>query len=1098
MPVAGAHAAVPGVFVGRSEQVAELLEWLNPGGSQGAAVSGVVGLPGVGKTALARHAAGQAVERGWFAGGAVMVDLHGYDPKGRIEPAQVFGPLLRALGVPDGQVPAAAGEQAATYHQLLATAAERHRPVLLLLDNVSGQRQIAELLPVHRMHRVLITSRHSLDDPVSALLELGILSPDEAVSLVSQVLRRRHQGDHRVAEWPEQAAVLAELCGRLPLALRIAAALLSDDPGLTVPELVTDLADPPARLAGLAHGDIAVAAAFDLSWRHLSGRDEQAARLLRLMTVNPGADISTEAAAVVAGQSEGDVRRQLRALRHAHLIEPGTAPRRWSMHDLIRLYADELSSAHADEDDRDAALGLLLDFYREMTSDAGAWVSSRAGSQPMASRFGSRGQAMAWLDSEQANLIPAARAARQVGRWRHVTALAQNLQQYLELRHFIEEWTGLARLAVGAARHIGPAQEAAAVSNLGCALRVARLFDGSVSCLKHARDLAAAHGDRHGEGTVLHNLGLTYFQMGKYAEAEECHRRDLAICMAVGDRHGAATSMVALGDTLRKLEQFTGAIEMFTRAAAELRDCGDTRGVMNAQANLALTWLDWRPDGKERAGYVIWLLCQSLKAARDLDDGYAQAVAFLNLGEAYLSRCQACHPQASRDCSRRAAEMFRSLGDRFLEANALLNLGKVEAALGEAVAARSHLRQGADIFGSLGESEREERGRELLEHMSTLVLNPECQHQSQAEIEYREWLGDLPDSVLRDEDARLDEYLFDGTTVFPQVVVDLAQEALRHREHSVPGQPEEDASARASAAVSLESVAAGSRPVVLLLEVLAVTDPEGVDRGFLYAAGAPESRQAIDEAITTLESASLIQCEAGGNIVAAGPLVHRAIRDHVIQQERVSGAAAHVAIVLRAEFPVRITPAAGTGHMLRFSRQIDAVWAAMRPALEGGEREGLAEIMQLRGWQVVQGTMILSRGAHEAAVSAAADVIINLATAVLDDCERLLGLHHAETLRAANNLAGAYGQAGRYDQACALLAQVLRSVGPVAQPDPEILFIRHNLGFMQLKAGRPKRALHIFREVLADRERILGSDHPDTRETRQLLEMAEEERQAHN
>ena len=42
-------------------------------------VSAVAGLAGVGKTALAIQAAHAAREAGWFPGGVLFIDLHGYD-----------------------------------------------------------------------------------------------------------------------------------------------------------------------------------------------------------------------------------------------------------------------------------------------------------------------------------------------------------------------------------------------------------------------------------------------------------------------------------------------------------------------------------------------------------------------------------------------------------------------------------------------------------------------------------------------------------------------------------------------------------------------------------------------------------------------------------------------------------------------------------------------------------------------------------------------------------------------------------------------------------------------------------------------------------
>ena len=97
---------------------------------------------------------------------------------------------------------------------------------------------------------------------------------------------------------------------------------------------------------GSGTGGPSVAAAFELSYRRL---DETAARVFRLLPVNPGPDMSTAAAAVLADLPVSQVRRVLAGLARAHLVEaaPGAAGR-WRMHDLLRLYAQRLSDEHAE------------------------------------------------------------------------------------------------------------------------------------------------------------------------------------------------------------------------------------------------------------------------------------------------------------------------------------------------------------------------------------------------------------------------------------------------------------------------------------------------------------------------------------------------------------------------------------------------------------------------------------------------------------------------------------------------------------------------------------------------------------------------------
>jgi Mrp family chromosome partitioning ATPase len=85
-------------FTGRQAELAQVAELLDPAAGSGMlVVSAVAGLAGVGKTALAVHTAHAAREVGWFAGGVLFIDLHGYD-ENPVLAGQALDALLRALG----------------------------------------------------------------------------------------------------------------------------------------------------------------------------------------------------------------------------------------------------------------------------------------------------------------------------------------------------------------------------------------------------------------------------------------------------------------------------------------------------------------------------------------------------------------------------------------------------------------------------------------------------------------------------------------------------------------------------------------------------------------------------------------------------------------------------------------------------------------------------------------------------------------------------------------------------------------------------------------------------------------------------------------
>ncbi|MFD0570711.1 AAA family ATPase [Kitasatospora gansuensis] len=86
-------------FTGRETQLDQILAVLRP--EETAATVVVTGLAGMGKTELVLQAAHRAQqEDGWFPGGVLFVDLHGYDPVHKVSPKRALATLLRALGVP--------------------------------------------------------------------------------------------------------------------------------------------------------------------------------------------------------------------------------------------------------------------------------------------------------------------------------------------------------------------------------------------------------------------------------------------------------------------------------------------------------------------------------------------------------------------------------------------------------------------------------------------------------------------------------------------------------------------------------------------------------------------------------------------------------------------------------------------------------------------------------------------------------------------------------------------------------------------------------------------------------------------------------------
>jgi hypothetical protein len=369
-----ALSGLPGktpAFTGRHQELDFLRQALAPrSGNSEAPPAGVVttvsGIAGIGKTELVLRAAHIALAEGWFPGGVLFADLASHDPTCRRDASQVLEGFLRALGVPRRHIPLGLADRSQLYTALLATLAKEDRRILVVIDAASRE-QAAPLMPRDSQARAVVTCRGMLRLPGARALDLSVLPTDETVELLRRILAMAQTGDTRVADEPDDAARIADLCGGLPLAVRIAGALLAEDPGRPLATMAADLDDKHTRLDEMSYPGGAVRAAFDLSYRQL---DAEGARLFRLLPLNPGPDISAPAAAVLAGTSPAAARRTLTAL--AQLIEQRAEPGLWRMHDLVRLYADEHGRAHAEADGRAAARVRLLGYHAAATGAADA------------------------------------------------------------------------------------------------------------------------------------------------------------------------------------------------------------------------------------------------------------------------------------------------------------------------------------------------------------------------------------------------------------------------------------------------------------------------------------------------------------------------------------------------------------------------------------------------------------------------------------------------------------------------------------------------------------------------------------------------------
>jgi DNA-binding SARP family transcriptional activator len=688
--------AAPGHFTGRQTE----LEWLSgllqqPDIAAGCAgtvvISAIDGMAGIGKTALAVHAAHRLAEA--FPDGQLFIDLHGYTrghpPR---EPGQVLEWLLRALGVSIGQVPEDTEARAALYRQRLADTR-----TLILLDNALDEAQVRPLLPAASGCMVLVTSRRrlkGLDDAHS--LSLDVLPPADAVALL-----RAMSGPDRI---PCDDAVLGEiahLCGLLPLALRIAWALVRHRPAWSLEHLAGLLRDQHRRVSALADGERDLATVFDLSYTSLDARHRL---LLRRLALAPGPDADAYAASALLECDPQAATKLLEGLVDHNLLI-AYAPGRYRLHDLIRAH----TAALADKDpdcERNSALDRLLHYYAHTAQSASITIaryprSAPDGPAPAYARAPTGPDAgRVWLRTERDNLEAAHAHAHACDLDENVVALAAGLAEILLTDGPLTQALELHRAAAATAqRHGWSTAHATALTDLAVAQRCAGDSPTAVNTASQALEIHRAAGDQLGQAVALLNLGIARLWAGDRPGGDDALTQALAIYRAVGNHHGEAAALLNLGCMWASAGDRPGAEDAFTRALENYRAVGNHHGEASALANLG----DMRRLAGDLKG-ASDAFARALKIFRAAGHRIGEATALTELASVWRL---AGNPPAAVDAVSRALEIFRAAGSRHNESWAFNHYAAAVAASGDTPLALVLYRQALAMNRELNKPDEE-------------------------------------------------------------------------------------------------------------------------------------------------------------------------------------------------------------------------------------------------------------------------------------------------------------------------------------------------------------------------------------------------------
>ncbi|MEU1570147.1 BTAD domain-containing putative transcriptional regulator [Streptomyces collinus] len=611
-------------------------------GPTAASVVVISGTPGVGKTTFAVHHAHRIASS--FPDGQLFVNLCGFHPHApAVDPGTVLHGFLTALGVPAQRIPEDTPARSTLFRSLLAD-----RRILLVLDNARDEQQVRPLLPAGAGCLTLITSRNQLPGLIATdgakPLTLALPSQTEA----HQALERR-LGSERLAAEPTATAEIIRLCGRLPLAMAVVAARAELDPSFPLHAIVDDLQH--------THGDLDAFTGFDastdvrtvFSWSYRS-LDEHAARLFRFLALHPGPHITAPAAAGLVGLPLARTRRALAALTGSCLVEQ-PLPGRYSLHDLLRCYAGELTQIHDAAQERHHATLRVLDHYmftayeanQLLKQDTTAELDLGAPGPGVApEKFTGVKQATRWFTAEHRVLTALLHSAVSQQLDHHTTGLAWSLKEHLQRQEFWPE---------------------------------------AITALTPALEVARRQGNRLEEGRCLRHLGSIHGNLGHQEEALRHLRRATTIFEQLDATGEQARAHYVMACALFLFGRVQEAVTFSERGLELSRQTGEELWL--AECLLELAWFHANLGRLEKS---LQYSEEGIALFQRLDAPWQLAQGWDIVG--YTLRALGRYEE-SVATYQRATRAFEELGDHRNAIGTLMRLGDTRLAQGDREGARA-------------------------------------------------------------------------------------------------------------------------------------------------------------------------------------------------------------------------------------------------------------------------------------------------------------------------------------------------------------------------------------------------------------------------
>ncbi|WP_086820031.1 AfsR/SARP family transcriptional regulator [Allokutzneria sp. NRRL B-24872] len=693
------------------------------------------GPTGVGKTALAIRAAHRLADR--YPDGQLFVELHGQSADhSPAAPEAALDALLRALRVPSERIPDGLRERAALWRAELAG-----RRVLVVLDDAAGEAQVRPLLPGGAGCLVIVTSGQRLSGIEGATrVPLDVLPPEDARVLFARVL-----GDDRAKAEPDAVTEVVELCGYLPLAIRITGAKLAARPHWPVSRLLRRLRDERQRLDELSVGDLAVRTGLAVTYFGLDERSRRAYRLLgALGYANLPGWLAAPLLDVCEDEAE-DVFEQLVDAQLVDVISKPSEPPRYRVHDLVRIHARERAELEDDKEVRreavHRAVSALLSTVESLVENLPPAVPRLCQTElnSLPSKRNRTPETDSWFEQEEAALITAVERAAELDLAEPAAGLAEALVfAWFAVRNRYDGWERTHNAALAALRRAGLRHgEAALECSLGQMFYKRDNFETAREHFRTALTLFTEAGDARGEAVALNGIGMVNREFAEHSAALPALNRARRLLADQGDEEGVAHALYGIGYSYRELGEDSAALRTLNQAAEMYRFVGNERGealalrgiglvhraaddlaaaeeycarshdIVTAVDDALLVQYTAQALAKVRirrggAAEVEPMLLECLHGCRELHDTFGVALARRTLGECYIAMGE---PERALDYLGQALVDWGEIRLPVWRARTLRDVGAAHAISGDVASTERAWAEAAVEFRRLGTRE---------------------------------------------------------------------------------------------------------------------------------------------------------------------------------------------------------------------------------------------------------------------------------------------------------------------------------------------------------------------------------------------------------